>query len=391
LWLELSAVYVFLLLNYKGMQLIFHSEDSVKITHIEVHACAVPPMPTALYRIDPDRPLQEQIDADTRPKYIAEVHTDDGLVGLGESHRGIDENLVRQALEPLLGLDPLKLNLRALPVPESIAYDVGEIALYDLVGKALGYSVCHLLGGPFRTWVGAHYWMGKRTPEQSAEIALEGKDKGFKGVKVKCGKDAPDQESVARVRAIRDAVGDDFEIELDANGGFRMREDLVDLCAQLHELGVARLEDPYPRADPFPFVTLRAQTRLPLAYHALTLEQTLEAVRINAAQAMNVGCGSLPLFVRMADLADAGGIPTWHGSAQELGIRDAAYVHACAAAPGCTLSSDILHHLWEDDLIATPLELEEGQVRLPDGPGLGVELDRDAVMRYRVGGFRLDG
>lgn len=361
----------------------------MKITHIDIHACAVPPTPTALYRIDKDRSLQEQLDADTRPKYIAEMHTDEGITGISESHRGIDPLLVREALAPLIGLDPLALNLRALPVTQSIAYDVGEIALYDLVGKALGYSVCHLLGGPFREWVGAHYWMGKRTPEESAEIALAGKAQGFTGVKIKCGKDAPDQESVARVRAIRAVVGDDFELELDANGGFRMRDDLETLCEQLYELGVSRLEDPYPRADPKPFAALRQRTKLPLAYHALTLEQTLAAVRIDAAQAINIGCGSLPLFVRMADLAAAAGIPTWHGSAQELGIRDAAYLHACAATPSCTLSSDILHHLWVDDLIATPLELKNGQVRVPAGPGLGVELDRDAVMRYRVDGFSL--
>ncbi len=361
----------------------------MKITHIDVHVCAVPPMPTALYRIDKSRPLQEQLDADTRPKYIAEVHTDAGVTGLGESHRGIDPLFVRAALEPLIGLDPLKLNLRALPLPQSIAYDVGEIALYDLVGKAAGLAVCHLLGGPFRQWVGVHYWMGKRTPEESAEIALEGKEKGFTGVKIKCGNDAPDQESVARVRAIRAAVGDDFELELDANGGFSRRDDLEAFCAQLYELGVSRLEDPYPRVDPKPFAKLRQRTQLSLAYHALTLEQVLEAVRIDAAQAINVGCGSLPLFVRMADLAAAAKIPTWHGSAQELGIRDAAYVHACAASEGCTLSSDILHHLWEDDLIAEPLELKNGQVRVPAGPGLGVELDRDAVLRYRVDEFSL--
>ncbi len=361
----------------------------MKITHIDIHACAVPPTPTALYRIEKDRSLQEQLDAETRPKYIAQVHTDAGLVGLGESHRGIDPALVRGALQPLIGLDPLALNLRQLPVEPSIAYDVGEIALYDLVGQASGLSVCQLLGGPYRQWVGAHYWMGKRTPEESADIALEGKEKGFTGVKIKCGKDAPDQESVARVRSIRDAVGDEFELELDANGGFRMRDDLEDLCAQLQELGVARLEDPYPRTDPAPFADLRGRIELPLAYHALTLEQVLGAVRLNAAQAINAGCGSLPLFVRMADLADAAGIPSWHGSAQELGIRDAAYVHACAAAPGCTLSSDILHHLWADDLIAEPLVREGGRVRVPDGPGLGVELDVDAVTRYAVDSFTL--
>jgi muconate cycloisomerase len=368
----------------------FHQKESaVKIIRVRVHAVAVPPTPTALYRIDKDTSLEEQLRREARVKWILEAETDQGLVGLGESHRGIEEEPVRQGAQALLGLEPLRLNLRQLPLPQNGAHDLCEIALYDLVGKALDRSVCQLLGGQFRQWVGVHYWMGKRTPEESAQIALEGKEKGFTGVKIKCGKDAPDQDSVKRVEAIRRAVGDHFELELDANGGFRNHPDLVGLCQRLHELGVARLEDPYPRADPAPFARLRQQTNLPLAYHALTLEQALQAVKLDAAQAMNVGVGSLPLFVRMADLADAAGLPCWHGSAQELGIRDAAYVHACAATPGCTLSSDILHHLWADDLLDPGIEIRHGQARVPEGPGLGVALDRQALERYRVGGFTL--
>ncbi|MBI4531720.1 MAG: muconate lactonizing mandelate racemase, partial [Candidatus Latescibacteria bacterium] len=56
-----------------------------------------------------------------------------------------------------------------------------------------------------------------------------------------------------------------------------------------------------------------------------------------------------------------------------------------AAAKGCTLSSDILHHLWEDDLILTPITIVDGMAEVPMGPGLGVELDPEAVERYRVG------
>lgn len=361
----------------------------MKITRIRVHAVAVLPTATALYRLDKSVTLEEQLRREARHKWIAEVETDAGIVGLSESHRGIAEESVRGALAPLIGLDPLSLNLRDLPVGDDGAYDVAEIAMYDLVGKALGLPACHLLGGPYREWVGVHYWMGRRTPEESARIAEEAREKGFKGIKIKCGKDAPDQDPVERIEAIRRAVGDSLELELDANGGLRDHPDLVGLCDRLHELGVARLEDPFNRADPASFVELRRKTLLPLAYHALTLEQALQAVRLDAAQGMNVGCGSLALFVRMADLADAASVPSWHGSAMELGIRDAAYMHACAATPGCTLSSDLLHHLWEDDLIEPAIEIRDGRARVPDGPGLGVELDPDALECHRIGGFEL--
>ena len=362
----------------------------MKITRIRVDAVSVLPRAVALYRLDKSVTLEEQLRSAAKHKWIAELETDDGITGVGESHRGIPEEAVRAALTPLLGLDPLRLNLRALPIdPCGAAYDVAEIALYDLVGKGLGYSACHLLGGPFRDWVKVHYWMGKRTPEESVTIAQEAVAKGFRGIKIKCGNDAPEHDTVARVEAIRKAVGDELELELDANGGFRERPDLVQLCDRLHALGVARLEDPFNRADPPSFAALRPKTRMSLAYHALTLEQALQAVRLDAAQAMNVGCGSLALSVRMADLADAASIPSWHGSAMELGIRDVAYMHACAASPGCTLSSDLLHHMWADDLIDPAVEIVDGRARVPDGPGLGIELDRDAVARQRIGGFEL--
>ena len=87
----------------------------------------------------------------------------------------------------------------------------------------------------------------------------------------------------------------------------------------------------------------------------------------------------------MADIADAAGIPCWHGSEVDLGILEAAYLRACAAAKNCTLRSDIFGELvLENDLIIEPLEIREGRARVPQRPGLGVELDLDSLEKYRV-------
>ena len=224
--------------------------------------------------------------------------------------------------------------------------------------------------------------MGKRTPEESARIALEGKAKGFKGIKIKCGNDAPDQGTLERVQAITEAVGTEFELVLDANGG--LSGDIVALERRSRDYNVTMLEDPFPRTEVDAVAELRKRIEIPLAYHALNLDQAVQAIKREACAYMNGGCGSLATFVLMSDMADAAGIPTWHGSAMELGVRDAAYLHACAAARGCTLSSDILHHLWQDDLLVEPITLEGGLARVPPGPGLGVELDREALERYSV-------
>jgi L-alanine-DL-glutamate epimerase-like enolase superfamily enzyme len=89
-------------------------------------------------------------------------------------------------------------------------------------------------------------------------------------------------------------------------------------------------------------------------------------------------------FVANAYLAGAAGMPVWHGSGNDCGIVDASYLHSCAAAPNCTLPSDILSFLREDDLIVEPIEIRSSYAIVSDKPGLGVELDEDAVRRYGV-------
>ncbi|MCX6622482.1 MAG: hypothetical protein NTY38_15730 [Acidobacteria bacterium] len=87
----------------------------------------------------------------------------------------------------------------------------------------------------------------------------------------------------------------------------------------------------------------------------------------------------------MAAIAEVAGIPVWHGTEVDLGILDASYVHACAAARACTLPSDIIgNSLREDDLLAAPLVYQQGFVLLPPGPGLGITLDEDALARYSI-------
>ena len=77
-------------------------------------------------------------------------------------------------------------------------------------------------------------------------------------------------------------------------------------------------------------------------------------------------------------------MPVWHGSGHELGILDAAMMHSCAAAANCTLPSDILSHQRVDDLIVEPIDIRDSYALVSARPGLGVDLDDDAVRRYRA-------
>jgi muconate cycloisomerase len=90
-------------------------------------------------------------------------------------------------------------------------------------------------------------------------------------------------------------------------------------------------------------------------------------------------------FVRMAAMAHAYGALCWHGSGVDLGIAEHSYLHAAASARNCVLPSDLVGS-WvrEDDLIVSPLRIEEGHAVVPNAPGLGCELDLDALRRHRV-------
>jgi muconate cycloisomerase len=114
------------------------------------------------------------------------------------------------------------------------------------------------------------------------------------------------------------------------------------------------------------------------------VQDVIRAIQLEAVDYFNFNCG-IANFVRMSDIAEAAGIPCWHGSEVDLGILEASYLHACAAARNCTLRSDVFGHLVrEDDLIAEPIEIAGGRVRVPQKPGLGVDLDLDALQKYRL-------
>ncbi|MEW6752461.1 MAG: enolase C-terminal domain-like protein [Candidatus Latescibacterota bacterium] len=349
-----------------------------------------------LHRVCP--PLQEGIlprgaapDFDVVPKYILKVHTDAGIVGLGETHRmggGPDsEGVVRlhQAALLLRGRNVLDFNLARLELPVKTDLGAFETAFYDVVGKAVGWPVWRLLGGLAQRRIPVHYWAGKGlSPEELRALAERAVALGFAGVKMKRFNPLP------RALEIFAAVSPSLKITVDLMGHYA--GEFLPVVRELEAIGnVLCIEDPPPAADALDaYRELRGQMRIPIAMHLYLNREgvrgMVNAVGAQACSVFNLGAGSMAEFAARAYLAGEVGIPVWHGSAHELGILDAAMLHACAAAPNCTYPSDILSHQRVHNLLATPIEFRDSHATVPDGPGLGVELDEDAVARYRVEG-----
>lgn len=313
------------------------------------------------------------------PKWIILLHADNGLTGLGEPRRGDLEPLLQAAAQRLTGQPLLACPPGNLPLARDLVYDGFEMAWYDLLGKYLGVPVWHLLGGRRVDRVPVDYWMGRCTPEETARRTQRALDLDFNGVKMKCAFGDPIAERVAAVRA----VAPDFTIVLDPNERFYDVERTLQVARTLEPFDRILLESPAPQGRLDWYVELRAKLRHELALHLTSLPELLAALKVDAADHYNL-LGSIREFVDWAMVAHTAGCRTWRGTGMDLGVRDMSSVHAALAA-GCALPCDIIGNVFrEDDLIRTPIRIEEGYAYPPDAPGLGVELDMAAVEAYRV-------
>jgi len=322
---------------------------------------------------------------DEVPKYLVKLHTDGGITGEGEASRGLPEAALVEGARALLGVDLLGLDLRTLPVPAGGAYKALETAVFDAVGKAKGKRVVDLLGGAVRQRVEVDWWSGRRSPDDLAWWAAEGRQRGFHGMKIKCKLGDP---MVEHMVAVKRAVPD-MPVTVDPNCRFNRREAAADLAHALGTVGnVAVFEDPIPKDDYGEYARLRDEMRdtgIPLALHLGSVDDLRRAIDGGCIDVVNASPPSMVAFVEMARMAGEAGIPCWHGSGNDCGVMDLSYVHACAAAPSCTLPSDILGNvLHVEHFLKEPITFEGSDALLPRGPGLGGELDMAAVERQLI-------
>lgn len=323
---------------------------------------------------------------DEVPKLLLRLHTEGGVVGAGETSRGTPEAALVAGAQALLGQDLLALDLAALPVAPGAAYQALEMAVFDAVGKARGLRAVDLLGGPVRESVEVDWWSGRRSPQDLARWAQEGRGQGFHGMKIKCTLEDP---MVERMAAVREAVPD-MPVTVDPNTRFYRREDAAGLARRLGAIGnVAVFEDPIPKEDFGEYARLRREmqgTGIPLALHLGRVDDLRRAIDGGCIDAVNASPPSMVAFVEMARLAGEAGIPCWHGSGNDCGPMDLSYVHACAAAPACTLPSDIMgNRLHVEHFLVEPIGFDGSRALLPTAPGLGGELDVAAVERQAIG------
>ena len=319
-------------------------------------------------------------DFDKWPKFILKVYAANGLLGLGETAREVPEAGVKANVDYLTGksLQDLRLGLPSLGLPDARTADGFEIALYDLMGQALGMPVHALLGGAAQERVAVSYWTGQRTIEDLVRVGQRAVELGFHNLKFKARFGDPIHKQLDAVAK----ANPDLTFIVDFNSSYPNPASFLPLMQSLVGYKLT-IEDPVPKRLEW-FAQLRERVPIPLALTPSGGDaQIFEAVRRGACDVFNLG-GNMRSFVRSARLAEFAGIPAWHGSGVELGIRDMSFIHAAAATQSCTIPSDTLCYLRQSDLLATPFRVEKGYITVPNTPGLGVSLDEAALKKYRV-------
>jgi L-alanine-DL-glutamate epimerase-like enolase superfamily enzyme len=365
--------------------------NSMKIVDVRIHQVIVPMRADVVHSAGvedklcaPDPVTGRSLNFWEFPKWIIEVEADNGLVGWGEPRRGDLYAPLKRYAEMLVGRQLIELPVGNLPLPHGdsyesyIIYEAFEMAWLDLLGKHLGVPVWHLLGGKLVDRVPVDFWLGRMSPDDTASRIQVAREMGFHGVKMKCKLGDP---IAPRVRAVRE-VAPHFSIVLDPNERFENPTGALQVSRSLEKFDQIVFESPVPQHRLDWYVQLRGKIPQSIALHLTSVRELLAALRVDAADYYNL-LGPLKEFVEWARVAQAAGCPTWRGTGLDLGIRDASSVHAAAAA-GCQLPSDIIGHLLrEDDLLVEPLAFQDGCLTVPNGPGLGVELDRQALRHYR--------
>ncbi len=329
---------------------------------------------------------------------IVFVETDAGITGVGEassvfSRRGrLMQQEIAAVLAPaLIGEDPFEVSRLVARMDERLdgaepAKAALDMALWDIKGKALGTPVYNLLGGAVRDRVGLSFSIPFAQPDDAAKLARTLVQDGFRTLKVKVGRDL--LNDVETVRCVRDAVGPDIKIRVDANMAFHEPKTAIDFIRKIEPYALEFVEQPLPpRAlEAMAYVRSQVTVRIMADESVWTPQDAREVIRHGAADVVNVyvsESGGLLNAWRTFTLCEAAGIPCMIGSMPELGVGTAAIIHLGMAMMNLSIDSDACGTLYHGaDLLARPLRIENGYAYPPEGPGLGVEIDHEALQRW---------
>jgi D-galactarolactone cycloisomerase len=276
-----------------------------------------------------------------------------------------------------------------------------DIAAHDAMGKLLKVPVCDLIGGRQRSHVPVYASGGYFTRDANQQAALARQlephaGKGFPAFKIKIGRNPADDE--ARVRLARRVIGEDAVLTVDSNGNYTA-DQVVESIRRIAGYGIGWYEEPLAPQDWKGYAELRQRSPIPIAtgealYETFDFRRLVDGRLADVVQPDLALCGGLSVARFVGELCAAEHLrlsPHVWGTAVGL----AAAVHWVASLPSyphgahvpfpTLVEYDIGENKLRDGLFSTPMLAKAGMIAVPEGPGLGVELDPGVVARYTVG------
>jgi D-galactarolactone cycloisomerase len=345
-----------------------------------------------------------------REHVLVEITCDDGTTGWGEclGPARLNAAVVAAYAPHLIGRSPLDTEIlwqelynllrdqgqRGLTMTALSGIDV---ALWDIKGKYFGVPVSVLLGGRVRDRVCAYATGSFRRDgvdriEDNASECGRHAAAGFHAVKIKIGFGVA--EDLAVIRAVRDAIGPDLRLMIDANHGYTVRE-AIEVGQRAAEFGIDWFEEPVIPEQFDAYRAVKSGQPIPVAggetWHGrFGFCEPIETGCIDIAQPDLCGTGGFTEMRRVADMAALRGVrlvPHVWGTAVQI-AASLQFIAALLPDPPCRdplepiLEFDRTHNPFRQAIITTPIEHDHGIVAIPDGPGLGIEMDRDALKEF---------
>lgn len=383
----------------------------MKITDIEIFQVQLPPRrehPTA-YRM-----------GDLGHYVIIRVHTDEGISGVGEAtvlpqwggdyqryfgeSPGTTQLMISEFFQPLLvGEDPFAISalmerlnraIRGYPYAKAAI----DMALHDIKGKAAGLPVYELLGGLYRREIPMAHSIAILETERVVAEAEQAASEGIRTIKLKVGRDP--QRDVEVVRQVRQALGSDVQITIDANRGYVHPKRATAVLREMEPYNVRFAEQVVEGIDGLARVAGRVNTPIMADESAWTTHDVLEIIEKEAAELVSLYTtkpGGLLEAMRVAVVCQVGGIVCNVNGSAETGVGTAANLHLAAAAAvvseACVFPvtrlkgqepTQVAGAFYLDDIVQEAFEYKSGALLVPDRPGLGVELDEVKIEQYRV-------
>lgn len=367
------------------------TSDPLSITKIEIFEMTIPLKSPFVISLGPITHAENT---------IIRIHTDTGIYGTGEcspfptihGETQAGNQAVAKALASLLiGTNPLAIEDRMDQLERAIAFNpciksAFDLALYDLKAKYCQMPLYQLLGGSNTKVMETDMTVGLGTPEKMAKEAYTFIEEGFTNIKIKLG--GTTAEDVARISAIRAAIGTEIPLRIDANQAWTVETAIRTLSA-LKPFDIEHCEAPIPRWNAHQLPAVRAKSPIPIMADEALFNQhdANQLIQWNAVDYFNIKLsksGGIRNAIRIATLAQAAGIQCQVGCFSETRLGISALAHFSLAYANIVhfdMDSPLMH---SEDPVAGGIEYSKGgRVRVPDSPGIGADIHPDYLNQLR--------